>query len=663
MAHERVHCIRKLNVPADHIWAVVRDFDVGWHPDVTHCKLQRTVSGALLREFETTDGRHLSERRTYISDTDRVMCYTVQSGIDGLASYHARLTVTPEAETSATVTWSAEISARAERCTEIAAGTKEVFEAGLDALTLAEPAKPDPWAKGTPLAETRSGAVEGTPRLSYLTGGTDADRPRTLVLFLHGIGGQAANWTSQIQHLGSKFCVAAMNFRGYGDSTLGFAQTQMDDHCDDIMAMAEHFSAERLVLVSMSMGSWIATSFAMRHADKLAGLVLAGGCTGMSEASADERENFRVSRDVPLSQGQSPADFAPAVVNVIAGPNASDEARNEMHCSMAAIPTETYRDALNCFCNPLEKFDFSKVTCPVLLVTGEYDRLAPVDEIRRVSERIHDAGVVKRGWSDVRFEIIGDAGHLCNLEQPEHFNHLLHRFLQRLPGAAKNGKLSRAEKQQQKRLRILNAARREFCSVGFDGASMDRLAEAAAVSKPTLYDYFGDKEGLFAAVLDEGRAHITAPLTARDGSLVDRLWDFSWTYAEFVLRPDMLSLARLVLGEAARRPETAIKYHASGPGRAFEGLVSFIETAVDAREITVDDPRYAANDLWSLILSGPRDYYLHHVTERPQETEMLKAIAHGLAVFLKAYSANLETDRSTLELKVEEKRKELEAAR
>jgi TetR/AcrR family transcriptional repressor of mexJK operon len=184
----------------------------------------------------------------------------------------------------------------------------------------------------------------------------------------------------------------------------------------------------------------------------------------------------------------------------------------------------------------------------------------------------------------------------------------------------------------------LQAAHAEFCEVGFDGASMERLAKAADVSKPTLYQYFGDKEGLFAAVLGQGREHIIAPLVGVEGTLVDRLWRFSWTYAKFVLRPDMLSLARLILGEAGRRPESAIKYHQSGPARAYEGLV--------------------ANDLWSLILSGPRDHYLHYVQERPTQAELTTAIVHGLEVFLRAYSCNLAEDQAQLQVLLNNKQSE-----
>jgi pimeloyl-ACP methyl ester carboxylesterase len=194
--------------------------------------------------------------------------------------------------------------------------------------------------------------------------------------------------------------------------------------------VAELLGADRLILVGLSYGSWLATSFAMRHPDRLAGLVLSGGCTGMSEAGPEEREAFRISREVPLDAGQSPADFAPAVVRVLAGPNAPDPVRRALFTSMAAIPPGTYRDALRCFTNPLERFDFARLTMPVLMMTGEHDRLAPPAEIRGVASRIWDRAPLP----DIRFEVIADAGHVCNLEQPDAYSRHLMRFLRRVTG-------------------------------------------------------------------------------------------------------------------------------------------------------------------------------------------------------------------------------------
>lgn len=53
------------------------------------------------------------------------------------------------------------------------------------------------------------------------------------------------------------------------------------------------------------------------------------------------------------------------------------------------------------------------------------------------------------------------------------------------------------------RARILDAAYGEFAAKGFEGARIDVIAEAAEANKRMIYHYFGDKEGLYLAVLEE----------------------------------------------------------------------------------------------------------------------------------------------------------------
>lgn len=640
MAKSVVHCVRKLPTRPDNVWGVLGTFDLSWHPYVASCDLMRAAEGALVRRFSDTDGQIYEERRTYLSDTDRVLNYEMDSGIEGIQTYAARVEVT-ETDSGSLITWHADIAAGSDRIDAIADGTRAIFEAAFDALEAPAQSKriKRPALRDT-TGQIQQTTLDGVPTLGVRATSEPDGATDTLVLFLHGIGGNATNWDTQLGALGADYHVAALDLRGYGQSTLGFGPPSIDDYCGDILRVMDARRASRLVLVGLSYGSWIATSFAMRHSDVLAGLVLAGGCTGMSEAGPRERENFRVTREVPLDAGQTPADFAPAVVDAIAGPSASDAQRTELRLSMERIPASTYRDALSCFCNPLETFDFARLDCPVLMFTGAHDKLAPPAEIRRVSERIFEARRAAGKTADVHFEVIPDAGHVCNLEASDDTNALLHRFLSRLPDVARNYKSSVMERRREKRERIRQAAHDEFCANGYDGASMDRIAARADVSKPTLYQYFGDKDGLMAAVLDVGRMQIVAPLTSTEGPLVDRLWRFAWGYADFVLRTDMLSLARLILGEAARRPENAIAYHQNGPARAFEGLVDFVTDAVAAGELDTDVPELAAQNLWSLILSGPRDHYLHYVDQRPTEQELLNSIGHGLHVFLKAYGTD-----------------------
>lgn len=56
--------------------------------------------------------------------------------------------------------------------------------------------------------------------------------------------------------------------------------------------------------------------------------------------------------------------------------------------------------------------------------------------------------------------------------------------------------------------RILDAALTEFSTHGHGGARIDRIAEAAGVSKPMIYSYFGDKEDLYKAALKESYVQI-----------------------------------------------------------------------------------------------------------------------------------------------------------
>ena len=52
------------------------------------------------------------------------------------------------------------------------------------------------------------------------------------------------------------------------------------------------------------------------------------------------------------------------------------------------------------------------------------------------------------------------------------------------------------------RLRILDAAEREFAARGFAGARLREIAEAAGVQPALIHHYFADKQGLYCAVLD-----------------------------------------------------------------------------------------------------------------------------------------------------------------
>ena len=54
----------------------------------------------------------------------------------------------------------------------------------------------------------------------------------------------------------------------------------------------------------------------------------------------------------------------------------------------------------------------------------------------------------------------------------------------------------------QRREQLLDIGRQLFAAKGFDGTSVEEIADKAGVSKPVVYEHFGGKEGLYAVVVD-----------------------------------------------------------------------------------------------------------------------------------------------------------------
>jgi len=96
------------------------------------------------------------------------------------------------------------------------------------------------------------------------------------------------------------------------------------------------------------------------------------------------------------------------------------------------------------------------------------------------------------------------------------------------------------------RARILDAATQEFARFGLGGARVDRIAVRAAANKRMLYYYFGDKEGLFLAVLENAYVRIRSAeqalrlLDTPPVAAVARLVEFTWGY--YLAHPEFLTL-------------------------------------------------------------------------------------------------------------------------
>jgi len=116
--------------------------------------------------------------------------------------------------------------------------------------------------------------------------------------------------------------------------------------------------------------------------------------------------------------------------------------------------------------------------------------------------------------------------------------------------------------------RVLKAAIAEFCRYGFDGARTDRVAKRASVNIRMIYHYFGSKERLYLAALEQVYREVRtreAALNLRDHEPAEgmrALVDF--TFNHLIQHPEFIELIRnenLLRGRYLKKsrsvPETA----------------------------------------------------------------------------------------------------------
>jgi AcrR family transcriptional regulator len=69
----------------------------------------------------------------------------------------------------------------------------------------------------------------------------------------------------------------------------------------------------------------------------------------------------------------------------------------------------------------------------------------------------------------------------------------------------------------ERRNQLVGVAKGVFAELGYDGASIEEIANRARVSKPVVYEHFGGKEGLYAVVVDREASRLLEMITARLG--------------------------------------------------------------------------------------------------------------------------------------------------
>lgn len=195
-----------------------------------------------------------------------------------------------------------------------------------------------------------------------------------------------------------------------------------------------------------------------------------------------------------------------------------------------------------------------------------------------------------------------------------------------------------ASRAEIRRRAFLDAAREVFLEQGYEAANMSEIVRRAGGSLATLYAQFGDKEGIFLAVLEVRMKDVTSALEVElqaHTPVEEGLRRIGERFAGKLVQPQSLELYRLIVGLAKKFPDLAQTFMKLGPNKVRAGLAAYLRDRADAGEIPQSDDFEQLGSLFLDMVRSPlQSRALLDQTVRPSEEDVRANVERVVSVFL-----------------------------
>lgn len=239
-----------------------------------------------------------------------------------------------------------------------------------------------------------------------------------VVILLHGLGGNSANWAFNINQLAAKYRVIVPDQIGFGQSDKPLINYRVGTYVDFLDRLYAELKIERATLVGNSMGGWIAALYAIAHPERVERLVLV------------DAAGFAPSKDFDMKQlaGLNPSTregmraLASRVFydkQLFASDAAIDLALAQR---MSAGDGYTIQSLIESIERREDMLDgrLASIKQPTLIIWGRADGLTPLAEY---GDRF------KREIAGAELIVFEKSGHVPMVEQSTEFNAALLKFL------------------------------------------------------------------------------------------------------------------------------------------------------------------------------------------------------------------------------------------
>jgi AcrR family transcriptional regulator len=184
--------------------------------------------------------------------------------------------------------------------------------------------------------------------------------------------------------------------------------------------------------------------------------------------------------------------------------------------------------------------------------------------------------------------------------------------------------------------RLLKAAEILFLKNGYTATSLQMLIDQAGGSRRTIYNEFGNKEGLFKAVLQQKACEVVLILSDVGDINQPRasLIKVCHLFLTKLLEPDMVTFFKLLINTIQDIPDIGDMMYKHALVDGPKGLASYLLQLNDIGTIKVINPQHASQLLLGMVKGHLHTHALLDPSYKPSEQQISTQVEQAVDIFL-----------------------------
>ena len=241
------------------------------------------------------------------------------------------------------------------------------------------------------------------------------DPNQELLIFLHPAFADHRCFDYQIDYFAKHYRIITVDMLGHGLSKIDKSKDKIDltvDHLNSIMKLEGYAKAH---FVGVSMGALIAQYYGLNNPERVLSMTIVGG----HNINTNNREIAKAQRSENIKWIFKAIFSMNSFRRYVSSTTVSKPVEQARFYNMASLFTRKSFTAMSGLGNVMQERKNIDSRYPLLILSGKKD----MDLVKRMSKEWHDSEPTSR------YQLIGDAGHCANMDNPEEFNSTLMSFI------------------------------------------------------------------------------------------------------------------------------------------------------------------------------------------------------------------------------------------